>query len=67
MSQIKQPKIGPDYEPASIEHISQQYWQDSRAFEVTEDPDKEKILLFVDVSLSQWQITHGSCSQLHDW
>ncbi|WP_092992333.1 leucine--tRNA ligase [Thiohalomonas denitrificans] len=30
------------YQPAVIEAEAQQYWQENRCFEVTEDPDKEK-------------------------
>ncbi|MDG1475208.1 MAG: leucine--tRNA ligase, partial [Porticoccaceae bacterium] len=31
-----------DYQPAQLEQDAQQYWQDQKTFEVTEDPSKEK-------------------------
>ena len=30
------------YNPAQIEREAQQYWNDNKTFEVSEDPDKEK-------------------------
>ena len=30
------------YNPAKIEREAQQYWNDNKTFEVSEDPDKEK-------------------------
>ena len=32
----------PVYNPVEIESEAQQYWQDNRSFEVSEDPDREK-------------------------
>lgn len=31
-----------DYQPAQLEQDAQQFWQDKKTFEVTEDPSKEK-------------------------
>ena len=31
-----------DYDPRAIESAAQQYWQENKTFEVSEDPDKEK-------------------------
>ena len=31
-----------NYNPAQIEREAQQYWNDNKTFEVSEDPNKEK-------------------------
>ena len=34
--------MNPDYDPREIERAAQAFWKESRAFEVTEDPSREK-------------------------
>ena len=34
--------MNPDYDPRTVERAAQDYWQSTRAFEVTEDPSREK-------------------------
>jgi leucyl-tRNA synthetase len=37
-----QPVVNPEYEPRAIERAAQEFWKSNRAFEVTEDPTREK-------------------------
>ena len=51
------------YHPQEIEKNAQQHWNETAAFKAVETAGKKKeILLLIDVSLSVWQATYGSCA-----
>jgi hypothetical protein len=58
---------GKEYNPAEIEGFIQKSWKKNNSYKASPSPTKEKVLLLVNVSISFWKITYGTCSKLYDW
>ena len=50
------------YDFASIESKWQTKWAEEKLYQVTEDDDQTKVLLFGDVPISVGQFTYGPCA-----